>query len=82
MNFNKLSPDKLLFVQRIRQNEFEAQYDEVKKPYIAEFCRENGIDFDFKILTLLMPDGSPSGLARCTRCDESFQEQAIKSSST
>ena len=79
MNFNKLSPDKLEFVQRIRRNEIEAKFSEVKKTYLEVFCRENAIEYDFKVLCLMMPDGTPSGLAKCTKCEESFQEQGLTS---
>ena len=73
----RLNEEKRKLVDRILKNELEVEFRVIDKDYLGEFCKEKNIEFDFKILSLILPDGSISGLAKCDKCSSNFQVTKI-----
>ena len=73
MSQNRLNPEKNELVRKILKNEVDVTYEEVTKSYLANFCTEKKIDSGFKILAAKFSNGELTGLAKCTKCEASFE---------
>ena len=73
MNFSKLSREKKELCEKIRRKEVDEKYSELDLDYVREFVTENGISSDFKLFSLLDENGLPSGLGKCSACEDKFQ---------
>ena len=51
----------------------DEKYSELDLDYVREFVTENGISSDFKLFSLLDENGLPSGLGKCSACEDKFQ---------
>ena len=51
----------------------DEKYSELDLDYVREFVTENGISSDFKLFSLLDENGLPSGLGKCSACEDKLQ---------
>ena len=76
MNLEKQSSEVQSLTKKILASEYEPVYKKIEKQYISDFCKENGLEEDFTISSLLMPDGTLSGLGHCSACVDKLKKKS------